>query len=149
MEPPMFKTFLNDDFFSPMRNLDHLFGSRSLRPWGLSPRRLAFPLVNVYTGDNELLVTAEVPGVSAEELEVQVEGNLLTLSGNRPGASAEEGEHLLRQERGSGRFTKAIQLPFRVDPEEVKAVLRHGVLELRLQRPNEDRPRKISVEVVH
>lgn len=143
----MFETFLNDDFFTPFRQLDSLLGRRSLRPWGLASRRVSFPLVNLYTAENEALVTAEVPGIQADALEITVEDNILTLAGSRPQLESADGERLLRQERGSGRFTKAIQLPFRVDPEKVEAHLKNGVLELRLQRPEADRPRKIQVQL--
>lgn len=143
----MFQTFLNDDFFTPFRQLDSLLGRRSLRPWGLASRRVSFPLVNVYTGENEALVTAEVPGISPDDLEITVEDNTLTLSGTRSLSETPDGERLLRQERGNGRFSKSIQLPFRVDGDAVQAKLRHGVLELRLQRPAEDRPRKIQVQL--
>ncbi|MCI0395314.1 MAG: Hsp20/alpha crystallin family protein [Chloroflexi bacterium] len=105
----------------------------------------AFPLINLYAGDEGVIATAEIPGVSPENLNITVEGDLLTLSGSRP---VEEGDSLTyhRRERVVGEFSRTVQLPFRVNAEKVEANFRNGVLHITLPRLEEDKPRKISVK---
>jgi HSP20 family protein len=103
-----------------------------------------FPAVNVYAGQDGIAVVAELPGVGKDDLEVQVHQDTLSLSGGRrPAAEREEAYH--RRERRSGRFTRSIQLPYRVDPERIEARLENGVLHLSLPRPQEDKPRRIAI----
>jgi HSP20 family protein len=142
----MFHNLFDDDFFAPFGRLDRVLRDGFFRPYGLEGTRVGFPRVNVYTRADGAVVTAELPGVPAEALEIEVLGNTLTLKGTRPNP-ASEGEKLLRQERSAGGFQKTIQLPFRVDPNQVEAQVAHGILTVRLTRPAEDRPRKIQVKV--
>jgi len=141
-----------------------------LRPWGLeSPRgygalrremdelfdrfafapalgaRTAFPALNLYETEEAYVLTAEVPGVAPEELEISLEGATVTLRGERKVAS-EEGASVHRSERPVGAFRRAIDLPVPIDGEKVEAVHRHGVLTLRLPKAPEHRPRQISVK---
>lgn len=89
---------------------------------------------------------AELPGVEAEELDVSIVGDSVTLSGERRTEQADDGDvRYHRQERWQGNFSRTMQLPFRIDAENVEANFRHGVLEVRLPRAAEDRPKKISV----
>jgi HSP20 family protein len=104
-----------------------------------------FPAVNVYAGRDGLAVVAELPGVEAGDLEVHAHRDTLTIHGvRRPAAEGEATYH--RRERRSGAFTRTLQLPFRVDPERVEARLEDGVLRLSLQRPEEDKPRRIAID---
>ena len=90
------------------------------------------------------VIVAELPGVEREDLEVQVHHDTLALHGTRrPAAEREEAYH--RRERRGGAFTRTIQLPYRVDPERVEAQLENGVLRLSLPRPEEDKPRRITI----
>ena len=103
-----------------------------------------FPAVNLHAGRDGVAVVAELPGVEPGDLEVQAHGDTLTIAGTRRPA-AERAEAYHRRERRAGAFTRTIQLPFRVDPERVEARLEDGVLRLSLQRPEEDRPRRIAI----
>lgn len=142
----LFQNLFDDDFFAPFGRLDRLMRGGNLRPFGLEGTRVGFPRVNVYTHETGAIVTAEIPGVPADALEIEVLGNTMTLKGNRPPPAA-EGAKVLRQERVAGGFQKTLQLPFRVDPEEVHAEVARGVLTVRLTRPPEDRPRKIQIKI--
>jgi HSP20 family protein len=105
----------------------------------------SFPAVNLYAGRDGIAVSAELPGVAKDELEIHAHRDTLTLRGTRrPAAEDEAAFH--RRERRSGAFTRTIQLPFRVDPERIEARLENGVLQLSLQRPEEDKPRRIEVK---
>src|SRR3954449_9008561 len=91
-----------------------------------------------------IAVVAELPGVEAGDLEVHAHQDTLTIAGTRRPA-AERAEAYHRRERRSGAFSRTVQLPFRVDPDRVEARLEDGVLRLSLQRPEEDKPRRIAI----
>ena len=103
------------------------------------------PAVNVYTKDNDALVTAEVPGYQAGDIDVSVNQNTLTIRGN-PGEESAEGRSYHRRERQSGRFVRSLELPFNVNGEAVEAGLHDGVLEITLPRAEEDKVKKITVK---
>jgi HSP20 family protein len=104
----------------------------------------AFPAVNIYAGQEGIAVVAELPGVEKDDLEIHAHQDTLTLRGTRRPAS-ERGDAYHRRERGSGAFTRSIQLPYRIDPDRIEAHLENGVLRLSLARPEEDKPRRITI----
>jgi HSP20 family protein len=107
--------------------------------------QIDFPPVNIWTGADGAIVTAEIPGINSDQLDITVHGETVTLRGTR------EPEHLegkavpRRQERIYGAFTRTIVLPYRVDPDNVVARFERGVLFLELPRPAADKPRHIKV----
>ena len=114
---------------------------------GLTPSltRRVFPAVNVWTGRDKAVVTAELPGIAPEEIEITVVGDTLSLSGSREPDPLAEGQTFSRQERPAGTFSRNIQLPFRVEPDQVEATYARGVLTVTLPRLEADRPRQIAV----
>jgi len=106
----------------------------------------SFPAINVWSGEEGAVVTAEIPGVSSEDLDISVVGETLTIKGERKSPELAEGEHYHRQERTHGYFTRTIELPFPVNADDVTADLRNGVLSISLPRAESDKPRKISVQ---
>jgi len=141
-----FGFFGGTDPFRELRRIqnemDQLLGASALR--GPATAAGGFPAVNIYAGQDGVAVVAELPGVEKDDLEVQAHHDTLTLSGGRrPAAEREEAYH--RRERRSGRFTRSIQLPYRVDPERIEARLENGVLRLSLPRPQADKPRRIAI----
>ena len=106
----------------------------------------SFPPVNIWAGAEGLAVTAEVPGVSPDDVEVTVTEDVLTIAGERKAPAAEEGVEWRRRERAFGPFRRVVQLPYRVDPDKVSARFRDGVLEVELHRPEEDKPRRIAIK---
>ena len=104
----------------------------------------AYPPINVFRKGDEVAVIAEVPGVRRSDLEVQVKGNTLRISGAKAvGFPERAGVH--RRERLGGRFDRAIALPFEIDADAVQAECRDGLLALLLPRAAKDRPRTIQV----
>jgi HSP20 family protein len=104
----------------------------------------AYPPVNVFRKGDDVAVIAEVPGVRKSDLEVQVKGNTLRISGAKP-VGFPEGAGVHRRERLGGRFDRAVALPFEVDAEAVQAECRDGLLALLLPRAAKDRARTIQV----
>jgi len=102
-----------------------------------------FPAMNVWTNEEHAIVTAELPGVAEEDIDVSVTGSTLTLRGERKAA---EGGEYHRQEREEGSFVRTLDLPFQVNASQVEARLARGVLHIKLPRAEEDKPRKIAIQ---
>jgi len=104
----------------------------------------AYPPINVFRKDDEFVVLAEVPGVKKSDLDVQVKGNTIRISGTKSVAYPERaGVH--RRERLGGRFDRVVSLPVEIDPDAVQAECRDGLLALLLPRAERDKPRSIKV----
>lgn len=108
------------------------------------PETRTYPPVNLWLGDNSVVVTAELPGLDSADVDLTIRENMLTIEGTRKAPEAQNADWH-RQERVTGQFTRTIALPFRVDAERVAARFNNGVLEVELQRPEEDKPRKIKI----
>ena len=106
----------------------------------------SYPAMNVWTNQDGAVITAELPGVNPEEIDISVEGETLTLTGIRQPNLLEDGEKYHRRERSFGQFSRTFQLPFQVISEEVEAIFKNGVLHISLPRAEADKPRKITVK---
>jgi HSP20 family protein len=122
------------------REMSHLLGGTS------APMTNSFPAMNLYSGDEGVILTAEIPGVEMDDLDITVLGETLTLSGSRNMEEAEEGLTYHRRERSQGKFTRTVELPFRVDGDNVEAKFSNGVLHILLPRVEEEKPRKIEIK---
>jgi HSP20 family protein len=113
---------------------------------GFSPTTARdFPPINVWLGENSVAVAAELPGVSRDDVTINLQDDVLTLDGKREPTSQQENVNWQRRERTYGTFSRAVQLPFRVDPEKVQARFNNGILEIELERLEADRPKKIEI----
>ena len=108
--------------------------------------RGSFPPVNLWVGSEQAIVTAELPGVDAKQLDLSVTGNVLTLSGERKLEDLGEKDRYIRHERGCGQFTKTVELPYVVDSDKVDATYKNGVLKVVLSRAESDKPKKIAIK---
>lgn len=106
----------------------------------------SYPAINVWTNDEGVVVTAELPGVNPDDIDISVVGDTLTLSGSRQPVALQEGDKYHRQERRFGRFTRSFQFPFHVESDHVEAVFEKGVLHVSLPRAEADKPRKINIK---
>jgi HSP20 family protein len=126
------------------REMDRLFADWTPRSgWGAAP---AYPAMNVWTNEEGAIVTAELPGVAPEDIDISVVNETLTVTGERQPDEVEEATYH-RRERGQGRFTRSCQLPFRVESGEVEATFERGVLHIHLPRAEADKPKRIEVKV--
>jgi HSP20 family protein len=119
-------------------DLNRMFGTMRFYP----PPEL--PLLNLWTNPDGAIIKAEVPGVNADDLEITIRRDTVTLRGTRKGEPTEDAV-VLRQERMIGSFARNMVLPFRVDAEKASAKFDHGVVTLTLPRPEEDKPHRISI----
>ena len=98
------------------------------------------------TGDHFVL-RADLPGLSEQDVNIELEDNVLTISGERKAEHEERKEGYYRVERASGLFKRSLTLPEGVDPESVGAQFDLGVLEVRIPKPEEHKPRKVAISV--
>lgn len=114
---------------------------------GVAPARgTPFPPVNLYESADAYVLTAEIPGVKSEDLDVSVEGERVTIGGKRAiEYPSNGGTSLHRRERQAGVFRRAFNLPEPADPDKTEAVCRHGILMVRIPKAESHRPRRISV----
>lgn len=103
------------------------------------------PPVDVFEDDHNITLQAEIPGVTEKDLNVRLENNILTISGERKLENEEKKENFHRIERQYGRFTRSFTLPSAVDPESVNAEFENGVLKITLAKREEAKPKQIKI----
>jgi HSP20 family protein len=126
------------------REMDALLGR--FGAGALAARRGVFPAVNLYETGDTFVLTAELPGMDAKDIQVSVEGTTVTIGGERKIDYGNGDTSSHRLERQSGRFRRAFELPVAVDSAKVEAMHKNGVLMLRLPKTAEHRPRQVSVQ---
>jgi HSP20 family protein len=130
--------------FNEMQRLrDELF-----RGWpGQTGEMQAFaPAVDIYEDEAMITVSAQIPGVKADEVHIDVENNVLTLSGERKLEREDKREGYHRIESSYGSFTRSFVLPESADSEKVEANLSDGVLSVRIPKRPETAPKRIEVK---
>jgi HSP20 family protein len=105
------------------------------------------PAVDIFETEQEIVLQLEVPGVSKEQVHVEVDNGTLLLRGERKIEKEVKEENYHRVERAYGFFQRSFSLPDTVDPEKVRAELKDGVLELRLGKREQAKPKQIQVSV--
>jgi HSP20 family protein len=105
------------------------------------------PAVDVHETENELVVTADIPGVNEKDVDVRVENNMLTISGERKTETNVKDDNYLRVERSYGSFSRSFSLPNTVNTEGIAAEYKNGVLSVRLPKREETKPRQVKVNV--
>jgi HSP20 family protein len=111
--------------------------------WRAAP---SYPAMNVWTNEGGSIVTAELPGMTPDDIDLSVEDDTLTLRGTRKADEVEEGNTYHRRERGTGVFARTVQLPFQVEGENVEATFEKGILSISLPRAEQDKPKKIAIK---
>ena len=106
------------------------------------------PAMDLLETDEHFVLRADLPGMSESDVNIELEDNVLTLSGERRAEHEEKREGFYRVERSSGAFSRSLTLPKGVDPESVQASFDRGVLEVRIPKPEQRKPRKITIGTV-
>ena len=122
-----------------------LFDSPTVRG-SLAPREW-IPAMDLSEDQGEYVVRADLPGVTDKDVNIEFEDNVLTISGERKAEHEERKEGYYRVERSSGSFHRSLTLPDGVEPNSVKATFDRGVLEVRVPKPEQRKPRKVSISV--
>jgi len=104
----------------------------------------AYPPMNVFRKGDDFIIITEIPGVKKSDLDVQVKGRTLRLSGRRSVAFPEKAA-VHRRERLAGSFDRAVTMPVEIDPDGVKAEYRDGILALFLPRAESEKPKTIRI----
>lgn len=105
------------------------------------------PPVNIYEDEQTINIEAEVPGIQEKDLDISLENNVLTISGERKMEDEDKRENFHRIERSYGRFTRSFTLPPTVDTENVNAEFNNGVLKIKLNKREEAKPKQIKIGV--
>jgi len=103
------------------------------------------PAVDIYETENELVLAAEVPGLSEKDVEIKIEDNTLTLKGERRFEKETKEENYHRIERSYGSFYRAFTLPNSIDPEKIQAEHENGVLKVVMPKRQELKPRMVKI----
>jgi HSP20 family protein len=131
-----------DDF---RRRMDRLFEGFDAR-WGVNEAYgVSWPRAELRDTGSELVLEADVPGLTDKDIQLTVTQDTVGLAGERK-ADAPEGYQVHRRERGHQRFSRAWALPTRIDAERVEATVKNGVLTVTLPKAADARPRQISVK---
>jgi HSP20 family protein len=106
------------------------------------------PAVDMHETKDDLVLRVEVPGVREKDVAVSITGDLLTVRGERRWEDESKDQKFLHVERVYGQFERMIQLPMAVQTDKVKASYRDGVLEIKLPKAEELKPREIKIEIL-
>lgn len=133
-------------FLDNMRkDLDHFFETGF--PAGIFDNRMSVPRIDIHETDTEFVATCDIPGLEKkEDVHIDVENNLLTISGSVNRTNEIKNEQMHRQERFAGRFQRSVTLPARVAEEGVRATYKNGVLEIHLPKLQSTAKKKIDVD---
>ena len=130
-----------DELHRMRRQLDQMFEDAPYQQASAG----VFPLINLTEDKDKYYVRAELPGVKSDELDIQVTGNNLAISGERKFAAEEEGARYHRREREAGTFSRMIGLPGEVDTNKVDANIKDGILTIEVSKAEIAKPKQISI----
>jgi HSP20 family protein len=105
------------------------------------------PAMDVVDTGDEFVLKADLPGLTDKDVNIEVNDDVLTISGQRQAEHEERKEGYYRVERSSGSFCRSLRLPEGVDPASVSANFDHGVLEIRVPKPEERKPHRVAISV--
>ncbi|MEA2227336.1 MAG: hypothetical protein QOF04_966 [Solirubrobacteraceae bacterium] len=105
------------------------------------------PPMDLVETDEHFVLRADLPGLSEEDVQIELEDNVLTVAGERKAEHEEKREGYYRIERAFGQFRRSLTLPDGVDPEGIAARFDKGVLEVRVPKPEQRRPRRVAIQV--
>ncbi|MGD9333023.1 MAG: Hsp20/alpha crystallin family protein [Desulfobacterales bacterium] len=127
------------------RHMDLLTHGVLWRPTRRWMHARAFPALNITENGDKYVVRAELPGMKAEDIDIQVKDRRLTISGERRIPSGGENVKYHRREREAGKFARTIELPGQIDSDHVDAKLVNGLLMVTLSKPETAKPKQITV----
>lgn len=140
---PRSESLLLDPFFA---RFDDLFGDGPTT--NTTRARGWYPAMDLVEAKDKLVARLELPGVDPKTVQINLQGDVLTVSGTREDAQVENEDHkVLKREHSYGAFQRTVELPYRVKAESVKATYKNGVMTIDLPKAEEYIGRQIPVEV--
>lgn len=130
--------------------VNRLFGTYFDTPTtaaGGNGARRWMPAMDLVETDEHFVLRADLPGLGEGDVTIEVEDRTLTLAGERKAEHESSGEGYYRLERASGPFARSLTLPEGVDSEQIAARFEKGVLEVRIPKPEERKPRRVAIQV--
>ena len=134
------------DFGSLQQEVNRVFASFFDPPAAGAPTRWT-PAMDLHDSGDAFVLSADLPGVSEEDITIDVEGDVLSVSGSRTLDRRSDEGGTLRTERGFGSFQRRLTLPEGIDPERIEASFDRGVLEVRIPKPEQSRPQRVSIPI--
>jgi HSP20 family protein len=135
---------------SLQHEVNRLFGSffdlPAFENGAAGARRRWIPAIDLAETADEYVLRADLPGMSTEDVKIELEDNVLTLSGERKSEHEEKTDSYHRIERASGSFSRSLTLPHGIDPAAITARFADGVLEVRIPRPEQRKPHLVTIE---
>jgi len=144
-------------WLSPFERMEEIFEEFMRRPFGrhwlpsfprLFEEMRPSPSVDIFEDGDDIVVKSELPGMTKDDIEVNITGNTITISGDKRSEEKVEKRNYYRLERSYGSFSRSFELPVEIKPEKAKATFKNGVLEVRLPKSEEAKKRvkKITIE---
>lgn len=140
--------------FDPLSEFDPFAGMRRMQSdvnrvfdgFSSTRRARSYPPMNFWVGPDSIVMTAELPGLSEDNIDLTVHDTMISVQGEF--TDPETGEDVVwhRRERPKGKFSRSVELPFRVDASNVEARFQNGVLTVEMQRPDEEKPKRIEIK---
>jgi HSP20 family protein len=129
--------------------MDRLFEDFFGRPWGIEPfwREGGRLSLDVAETEDEIVVTADLPGVDPKDIDITLSGDVLTIKGEKKEETEEKKRDYHRMERRYGSFSRSVALPPAADPEKVSASYKDGVLKVSLGKKAEAKAKSVKIEV--
>lgn len=134
-----------DEFERMQRDLDRLYGAFRGN-LSSEPGAGVFPLMNLTEDDDHFYIRSELPGIKAEELDITVMGDSLTISGERKIPAEGDQVRYHRREREAGKFSRVMTLPSQINTEKVEANCKDGILTISLAKSEATKPKQITVK---
>lgn len=128
------------------RMFDRFFGGWDLSEYG-SATGAWMPPIDLSETADKIIIKAEIPGIDPKEIDISIQGDTLTIKGEKKEEKEEKGKNYYRMERRYGSFSRSIDLPASVDTNKVSAEYKNGILEINLQKKEEVKPTQITVKV--
>ena len=128
-----------DKLCSDVFDSDTFSGREKTRRWT--------PATDLVEGSDEYLLSVDLPGLAKEDVEVDVEDGILTVSGERKSEREEDEASYQRYERRFGSFKRSLRLQDGIDPSSISATVSKGVLEVRIPKPEESKPYRVDIDV--
>ena len=139
--------------WDPVRDLDSLQSDMNRlfdgffqgRPGNGQSRRRWIPAMDLVETEDSLVLRADLPGMSEDDIDIEVKDGVLTVSGERKAEHEEKSEGFYRVERAFGTFARQLSLPEGIDAEKVAASFDRGVLEVKIPKPEKTKPHRVQI----